>query len=174
MGWILVGFLIEFFDFHIGGMELLPDFIGCALIVVGCGHLSGRSRHFATARLWAIGLTIVQALYFFGAISLFGALSSGAGFGFWWLIYLAVALANVYMEYRIICGVADIEEQTGLPLGTGRLLKVWLLSMVLMLTCGYILFVPLLIWVMLAVRAVYLFWFYQAWRVYSQSTPDIV
>jgi|GEM_PF-3731642 len=94
---ILWGAAFAYFSIRIGGVDILPDVVGYALLVIGCSGLDGLSGRFAVARIfWAVlaVLSVVPEWYL-------GARSTGFGYlvqaiqcgGLWFLLGGMIAFA---------------------------------------------------------------------------------
>jgi hypothetical protein len=62
---ILVGLLLIFLDLRLNGFDVLPDFVGYALVALGCGGLGDCSHSFLTAQKLSWILAVVDVAGYF-------------------------------------------------------------------------------------------------------------
>ena len=119
--------------------EILPDFVGYFLLMKGMESLAGENEYFDRGRHWAFGLLIVSVLVY-GA----NLMNPDAMTKVWlWAAELAAMILQLLLIRRIIRGLARMERDHGLKLGTERLRAVWLILAVLYPICHLFSWVPL-------------------------------
>lgn len=176
MSQILIGYVLVFFHITINGFDLLPDFIGYALIFIGLGRLAAESENFAKARPWALGMSLWCAV----AVLLppVGIMQSD-GMGVAWVaLSCLVVCVALYLQYHIVCGVCDLERLVGRELGGLRLLQVWKVVALLETTALVLLRVPhdvsvvlggLLVVAAFVAQMFFLVYFYKAKDLYAAA-----
>ena len=116
-------FLVFNFNLDIGDVRigLIPAFAGYILIVSGCRELIFNSRHFGDAEKAAGVLVIVSgAAYLLDLLGLafrLGVISD--------LLRFACLVGEIWVIYKIVEGVADIERTRGIPMNSQILRDLW-------------------------------------------------
>ena len=100
---ILIGYIFIFFNFNIGAFNLLPDFLGYLLIVIGLSALPHKLPAFSKARIIS---AVLMVLCFFRGIPFINI--------FFLLLF--------YLTYLIIYGIGEIERTEECDLGSKNLL----------------------------------------------------
>lgn len=126
---IFIGYILIFFHLKINGFDLLPDFIGYILIVIGLGQLAAESEQFVKAKSWAVIMTIVSV--FSCIVGLFGG---GYNFALS-LVSLVFCCIGLYLMYLIGHGISETEKNRGIDLGGENFLKLWKVQAALTLSC---------------------------------------
>ena len=137
MTFIFWGYFLIFFHLRINGFDLLPDFLGWALIAAGLNGLADKSEHFKQAKPWAAGLAVYTGIITAG--QLFGMNFIGLVFI---VINIIVFCVNLYISYSVACGVGDWERSTGQELGAGKLMEVWKVMAVLNIASSVLIRIP--------------------------------
>lgn len=142
MGKILIGYLFVFLNINlmINGhvVDLLPGFAGYLLIFGGLGELSEESREFAGIRPAAAGMGIYTGILFLA--DLFGIIVNMGIFT--WLLNLVTAAVSLYLSWRIIAGIMDLEEKYQADLGAQPLLSAWKAMAVLQILAMFLIWIP--------------------------------
>lgn len=101
-------------------LNLLPDFVGYILLILGMQDLAGESAFFKKAKPFAIGMTVYSALVWVGA--LLGFAMEGVMFE---LLSLAALLVSLYISWLLICGILEMEAQQEADWGGKTLRSRW-------------------------------------------------
>ena len=140
--WIGFLFIMLDFSFDIEGhtIELLPDFVGFALLALGLGELKAESKRFGAAQPFAWTLAGLTGAYWLADVcGLFIErqwLYLGLGMGLWAL--------SLYVIFEAVRGVRETGERRGCDLNAAALKKVWIVMAVLAAASYAGLFVPVL------------------------------
>ena len=126
---IFIGYILIFFHFKINGFDLLPDFIGYALIAYGLGQMAEDSEYYVKAKPWAVVLTVISI--FTGIIGLFGITYSPA-IGALNLIFSGISL---YLMYLIGHGVCEAEQKRNIDMGGEKFVSLWKVQAGLTIVC---------------------------------------
>jgi len=62
---IFWGFILIFLDFKINNFDILPDFLGLIIILIGIGKLTSLSDHFLKAKPFAVISLLISFLDLF-------------------------------------------------------------------------------------------------------------
>jgi hypothetical protein len=107
---IFWGLLLVVIDFRLNGFDILPDFIGFALIAAGAGLLVPLNPRFQTAKIMALILIVLSL------VSLV-ELGNDGGPGFnpgWFFFGLIVTVLDVIMVWQLCGGIIDLARERGL------------------------------------------------------------
>ncbi len=126
---IFIGYILIFFHLKINGFDLLPDFIGYALIAYGLGQMAEDSGYYVEAKPWAVVLTFVAV--FTGIMGLFGITYSPA-IGVLNLIFSCISL---YLMYLIGKGVCEAEQKRTIDMGGEKFTSLWKVQAGLTFSC---------------------------------------
>ena len=159
-----------------GTVNLLPDFAGTLLFLSGIRELNGESPSLDTARTMLIASTVVFAIGW--VRGLVGLYIPGVDA----ILYWTMLILKVYIPYRCIVGVRELEQVRETDLHSDSLMKCWklycvampvsLLSSVLSQVTPALAYVSLLTLLMaLGAYIAYLIYFYKAGTAYAQSMP---
>ena len=159
-----------------GTVNLLPDFAGTLLVLSGIRELNGESPSLDTARTMLIASTVVFAIGW--VRGLVGLYIPGVDA----ILYWTMLILKVYIPYRCIVGVRELEQVRETDLHSDSLMKCWklycvampvsLLSSVLSQVTPALAYVSLLTLLMaLGAYIAYLIYFYKAGTAYAQSMP---
>jgi len=94
------------FDFRLGGIDILPDFIGFILFYTGLEGLIQRNQHFAAARQYALPLIFLSLFDIYQVqrpefnIDLPGGISLVIG--------LITTVLSLLMVYNLCTGIAEV------------------------------------------------------------------
>lgn len=124
---IFVGYLLVFFDITVNGIDLLPNFLGYALIFIGLGKLAEKSVCFAKGKPWALGLAVFTALVQVIRVD----------FPVSYVLFTLAAVAGLYLMYQIDHGVLEMEQAEGLDLGADKLIEIWKLQAIFHISCSF-------------------------------------
>ena len=165
---IFWGLMLNFLTFNINGIDILPDFLGYILIVIGLTQLADQSNHFCKAKPLAMIMVFVAFMMQFSP--LFGFMNYGILF---YAISISTALVRLYVVYLIVLGIKDIETIFLTELNANKLMSMWKIKSVLEISGLILFFMPLeLIVIMLVILAfianiVFLVYFYHAQTLYQ-------
>lgn len=142
MGKILIGYLFVFLNINltINGhvVDLLPGFAGYLLICSGLKELSVESQKFAEIRPAAAGMGIYTGILFLADLS---GIVVNMGI-FMWLLNLVTAAVSLYLSWRIIDGIMDLEEKYQADLRSQPLLSAWKAMAVLQILAMFLIWIP--------------------------------
>lgn len=126
--WGLLFVLLDF-EAKVGSatLGLLPDFVGCWLLMKGMEELADENKCFDRGRHWAFGLMLLHLVLYGG--KLLGA-DAMAAVGLWCLGLIGFGL-EVYLIRRMIAGIRQMEESHGWVLQSGKLREMWLIQAVM-------------------------------------------
>jgi len=128
MSYIFWGYIFVLFDLNLNGLDILPDFIGYALIFAGVHKLSVMSHHFGKARIFAAVMFLIALSELISTdpitveLDIFFVLMMAAN--------IVVMFIPIYLMYLITRGVADLEQQCQAYLGADTLHRVWNLVLI--------------------------------------------
>lgn len=185
MGRILIGLLFVVLNFNVSlnyhTLNLIPNFVGYILIVLGCGELSGESGYFSRARVPAAVLAVLEGFNFLMNLFGLGIMSITvniirAAYNLSGLISIAGTAGFLLTTYLIVYGISDIEQNRNEYLASDSLKTYWLLSaaahtvayafLFLMLeTPAFIMSIGAMVFVFL-----FIFSFYKTKRMYEAQT----
>ena len=121
---IFWGYIFIFFDLKIGSFNLLANFVGYILICRGLRLLAEDSAEFERASPWALGLLLVEIGRIF--------LRNGLRFSILLFVFNCGTLAaSLYLRYRIICGIGELERKYMKDLGAEHMRFLWRVQAVL-------------------------------------------
>ncbi len=120
------GFLFVFLDFNyaIGGatVNLIPDFIGYILVILGCRSIGRQSNHFILVRIVALLLMAWSAVAF-----VMGLVSFEMHYIVRIIVDIVVMLCALYMTYELTEGIKTYERSLSRPIGAAQLSSAWVL-----------------------------------------------
>lgn len=109
---IFWGYLLIFLDFRINNFDLLPDFVGYILIIVGLSRLSYLSDSFDEARIYAWISLILSFLNLFRITNGISEIP-----GWFWIYYIIGGLIAVVIDIllynHLISGIQQIAVSCG-------------------------------------------------------------
>jgi len=108
---IFWGLVFVVLDFRIDDFDLLPDFIGFAIIASGLGLLVPLSLRFHTARIMAMFLVVFSLATL---IRFTGGTGSGTPFGGWFYFQLIVDVIDITMIWQLCSGIIDLARERDL------------------------------------------------------------
>lgn len=125
MGKLFVGFLLILLDFNLNfgdfTIGLIPDFIGCVILVNGFSELADESRIFGSLRSLGILLGIYSGLVY--VLDLFGL---GGHLGILSLLLgIVYTFLYLYISYRVILGIRDMERTYQADFNSKSLKDAW-------------------------------------------------
>lgn len=153
-------------------LAVLPDFVGYLLILAGAKQLADESNEFSAIKPFCSAGAVIGAALF--VLSLLGQGSDGGAMTIAMRIMAAAeTVLSLYVSYRIICGVEDIEKSRAQKLGADKLRIAWKFSAV-GIAAAYIMYlVPVVssvgILVNFAFSLVLLWHFYHTASLYEQK-----
>lgn len=122
---IFTGFLLIFLDFNLdlgaSRIGLIPDFIGYIIMISGLKEMAEESPLFLKAKPFAAGMAIYTGILYF--MDMF-AISASLG-AFTYVLGITSTIISLYISYKIIMGVRDMEEKYNTPLNGDSLKSVW-------------------------------------------------
>lgn len=137
MAFVVFGYFLVFFRFSLNGFDVLPDFLGYTLILVGLMKLDKKSNQFVKAKCWAIGMALISFLL--SVSPLFDIHVTGA---IAIIINFLVFLISTYLAYLIVLGFQDIEINYNVEIGASKLKLVWIIWAALTAVCKVLIFIP--------------------------------
>lgn len=148
---ILIGLILIFLDFNFtfGNLQIdiIPDFVGYIVIVNGLVEMAEESPQFMEVKPYARGMAFYSGLLFcidlFGISKSFGALS--------YVLGIVSVIISLYIVYKIVMGVIDMEEKYSVNLYGNSLKSKWT-ALVVFDSLSYLalLFSPLVIIALIA------------------------
>lgn len=152
---IFTGMIFTFLNFNldIGNAQigLIPDFVGYIFIIQGLTELSGYSSHFSGIISYSKGMAIYTGIIY--VLNIFGFASIGGGFiGFIFAVISTVLF--LFISYKIIMGIKDIESYRHQNLQSDQLLSIWRVSAILAVVAYVIYIIPFLALVLVIVSLV--------------------
>lgn len=144
-------FLSFTFTFNNSKIDLLPDFIGYFMIIKGLDELYNQSENFIKIKPFVLGLGVYSLITFI--INLAGITTE--------LGYLAViagilyTIFLIYITYKIILGIMDIEKKINKSLNTEKLMSNWKLMITFNILTFITIFIPVFAIVCLIVYVVF-------------------
>lgn len=171
MNFIFWGFFFVILDFNINignsSIGLLPDFIGFYLIYKGAGELRELSPNFQKVTIWANCMVYISAAFYL--ISAIGVPDRSALS----IAGIFPALISIYIQYRTVRGILDLEETQSVGLNGRTLFLLWKVSAIFSLLPYLTFFVPTaaLVFLLLscAINIGFLFQLYQTKKLYEQA-----
>lgn len=110
-------------------ITILPDFLGYLFILRGIKSLEKESTHLVKIKPYVIGMIICMFIYFIGECLMFtnelNAVIST-------VLSIGRSIMELYITYRIIQGISDIEEQHQFDLEVEKLFSIWKIRVGLM------------------------------------------
>ncbi len=98
---------IFLFDFRIGGLDILPDFVGYILFYQGLSILEERNEYFAKAKKFAFPLIFISILDVFQITVQFNELYNSP-FGLLGVVMgLVLLIISMLLVYNICYGIAE-------------------------------------------------------------------
>ena len=168
---IFIGLVFLFLNFSITlgscSIGLIPDFVGYIFLLRGCAQLEDKSSRFAQIRTPAIVMAIYTGVLY--GLNLFGLPANWGAVG--WVLSLAAMAVTLWITYRIVQGVEDLESLSRRDLQSSHLKSLWTANAVLTGINYLISWVPVLSLVGFLGNAVvsilFLVAFYQSKKVYQ-------
>lgn len=149
MGKILAGLLFILVDFNITGgtssIDILPDFVGYILIIYGLRTLIDKSIHFKKAHSFSIGMAIYMGIMFLSDVA---GITYQLGF-LAYLLSLITLIISLFITYKIVMGVREIETFRGFDLRGVSLKTCWNVMAVFQIGSYLLFFIPLINIIML-------------------------
>ena len=103
-----VFFIYLNFNINFNGhqVNLLPDFVGYILLLLGANEFAGKSAYFGRVKPFAIGMAVYSAAVWLGALF-------SVSLGGWpdLLLPLAAMAVSLYISRLLIGGVREMEKQ---------------------------------------------------------------
>lgn len=141
MNALFIGMILVFLDVRVGfgdvTLDVLPDFLGCWLMMRGLSVLAKDSPHFAKARFLSMGLMVYAAVVYVAELQ---AVTVQSQFTSFCLGLLAMA-ASLLLGYWTVAGVRDVERRQNRSLEGEKLGSMWLYTAVIQgitYVCGWI------------------------------------
>jgi len=128
---IFIGMLLVFLNFNINvgasKIGLIPDFIGYFYMLKGACELWSFSRRFSEITSYITGMTGFSALCY--VVDLFG-ISAYTNLPITLFLGLISTFLSLFISYKIIMGIKEIELNHGEDLNSGQLYSTWQISAV--------------------------------------------
>ncbi len=139
---VFAGLLLILLDFTINAdavsIDLIPDFIGYAILFVGCGRLSDRADAFRKLRpVAAVMIAVSLSTWLMG---MFGAAPQNSTAAV--LLGIVNTAASIYASYASVDGVRELEARDRVALGGEKLYNAWLLMPLFQAAAFFTLFIP--------------------------------
>jgi hypothetical protein len=100
--YIFWGLLFLLISFRVQGIDILPDFIGYILFIVGFTHLQDYNHHFSISKNLSI------ALFFLSLFNVYEPETTSSGFGLLSIINLAYSILSIVLIYQLCKGISAI------------------------------------------------------------------
>lgn len=109
---IFLGYLLIFFSFKVGGVDLSPNFVGYFLIFLGLSNNLNKSYKFSFAKPLALVLSVLSLIGLVTPLSekIFSITILSADSIISKAIFLIFDLATIVLTYLILAGYRDIEK----------------------------------------------------------------
>lgn len=118
---------------------LFPDFVGYFLMMKGMETLAEESAHFSGGRHWAFALALLSIITYGADLLNLSAMDRVR----MWMLGLAGHGAGVFLQYKLVAGIRQMEDCRDWELQSEKLKAMWLIQAV-MSTVWYLLgWVPL-------------------------------
>jgi len=144
-------FLSINFTFGNSKIDLLPDFIGYFMILNGLEELYNQSENFIKIKPFVLGLGIYSVITLIlnlaGITTELGYIAVIAG-----ILY---TIFLIYITYKIILGIMDIEKKINKSLNTEKLMSNWKLMITFNILTFITIFIPVLAIICLIVYVVF-------------------
>ncbi len=118
-------FILLNFSITVGSatVQLIPTFVGFGLLVSACAHLAAESPLFAPLQRWGSGLCLYYILAWLRDLFLH---PHGAALPYIITILDAAALLlTLYVTWRVVHAIANVEVHRNVELGSVPLFKAW-------------------------------------------------
>lgn len=139
---IFIGFILIFLDFNITfanvRIDIIPDFVGYIVMIFGLVEMANKSSRFMEAKPYAIGMTVYTAILFF--IDIFHSSPSSGVLTY--IIAFMSTCVSIFISYKIVMGVIDIEEKYNVNLNGNTLKSRWMASTVIIIVSFVSLLIP--------------------------------
>lgn len=146
---IFLGFLFVMLDFNLdigaSTIDLIPDFIGFWFLSKGMNELTDESETFGKNIGLATVLMVCSVIIY--VIDLI-ALSLGL-LGI--VIGIAMTIAQLYLEYKVIMGMFELEEYNNTHLGADDCKSKWIFAMVMVILTTVLVWIPIINFVVMIV-----------------------
>ena len=129
MKYIFWGYFLIFFHLRINGIDLLPDFVGYILIVMGLGQLAEESEHFVKAKPWAVFMAVLHIVT--GLLGFVGLL----GYPFGSLLGLVFSCFSLYIMNLIGHGIRETEQKKAIDMGGEKFRTLWKCQAIFTIGC---------------------------------------
>lgn len=172
MGKVFAGLILLFFDVNLGPVNILPDFVGFFLIHLGMKEVEEcPCWQECQVTIAAIVLDFIS----WGLLAVAGQSDTGAVGIVLGVINLALQLA---VTYRVMKGICEMEETSGICLNAEKLSKWWKLTLVCSIAAYILLWTVVFALAATVVNVVaaicYLVAYYRAWKTYEDQHPQTI
>ena len=173
MGNIFWGFFFVLLDFNLTFnnviIGLIPTFIGFFLIFKGINQLQDSAANFRKIKPWVIVMAILFTITY--VMDLLGMYDHSSGFNV--AFGILCLIASLYIQYRIIRGIQEIEQVQDADLKSQALFSVWLIVAASSALSFLSLLFPALALIFVLVSAIasiiFLIYLYQSKNLYENT-----
>ncbi len=170
---IFIGFILIFLDFNftIGNVriDILPDFVGYIVMIYGLIEMTSKSPRFMETKPYAIGMAVYTGILFFIDI-FFSSTSLGV---LTYIFAFASTCIYIFISYKIVMGVIDMEEKYNVNLNGNSLKSRWTAFAVFNILSFVSLLIPPFLTIFLIVGIIificFLFAFYNSKKLYYNT-----
>ena len=156
MWYFFWGFLFIFRDFSLtlptgGSVNLMPSFLGFALLLLGARQTESENEHFHRILLASVAALLISAAQFVFAIFAFSAVEL--------VLFILSTAAALYITYEFTEGAKKIERSRYKKFGTDKLSTAWILLCMTALLGFLVPFMPTISLTQMLVHLLALTWF---------------
>lgn len=107
------GMIFIIFDFRLGNINILPDFVGYVFILLGLSNLSSQCEFYNKAKLPAV-ILMVQTLFNI-PYDLLNVASANDKLGVFRILLMVFnGIVNLYLMYNVFNGIYEVSKQNNL------------------------------------------------------------
>lgn len=157
MWYFFFGFLFVFVEFPLdvpmtgGSIDILPSFLGFALLFLGAQGMRTENEHFRRIRIFSLITLAVSAAQFCFAFLGYKIVEL--------VLFILATAANLYITYEFTEGVKKIERSRYKKLGADKLSSAWIILCMTSLLGFLVPFVPTVALPQLALDLLAVIWF---------------
>ena len=169
---IFAGLILLLFDFNLGSINILPDFVGFFLIHLGMKEVE-------ECPCWQDCQITIGAIVFDVVSWVLLAVAGPNDTGVIGILLGVIGAAlQLAVTHRVMKGICEMEEASGIPLGGEDLARWWKIT----LLCSIAVYVLIWTGILSAVAGVvglvaaicYLVAYYRGWKTYEDQRPQIL
>ena len=160
-------FVLFSFTLSLGSLrlEIFPDFVGFILLALGMGEMAPRSGQLARAIPFAWGMAVYTAvLYVLKMLSVPVQLDI-----LFWLLGAVALAVSLWIRYRIVRGILELEEKWERSLQGEHLKMLWQFEAALSGVCYLLNWIPMVSAIAMIAAAIvsvcFLVGFYRSWKL---------